>query len=195
MSPGVSYENICQEIKSKVNLVDEMEKHGLTLMNSGTNRKKCVCPFHQDNDPSLIVNTQDEEEWFYCFGCQKSGTVIDFIMEINQVPLSGAIKYFCDNYSLDFDGNIDISNLVIRTVNKKIRIPVASYFRKCSRIVKDFLDESDTPLKDYLSLKQYLKEIDTAASTEDYIVLREMCNILKIEIEIIKKNKEKTKTS
>jgi len=190
-----SYEDICNEIKERVSLVDEMEKNGLTLRASGLNRKKCVCPFHPDNDPSLVVNLQDDVEWFHCFGCHASGTVIDFIMLLQDVPLSGAVRYFSENYTLEFDKNIDLKDLLIRTVNKKERISVQPYYTRASRMVKVFLDKSENPLKDLNLLKPYLKEIDTAASVNDYIVMIEMMNILSKEISLIEKIKEKNTTS
>lgn len=43
--------------------------------NSGV--QKIVCPFHQDVNPSLLVNLKDGN-WF-CFGCNLSGTAYDFV--------------------------------------------------------------------------------------------------------------------
>lgn len=57
-------------------LVEIMEADGLKLLGSGTRRKVC-CPFHQEKTPSLNVNM--EIQCFYCFGCQKGGSVLDYI--------------------------------------------------------------------------------------------------------------------
>ncbi len=40
---------------------------------------KACCPFHEDHNPSFIVNK--ELKYFYCFGCKISGNSIDFIMK------------------------------------------------------------------------------------------------------------------
>ena len=37
-----------------------------------------LCPFHDDHNPSFSVN--DEENYWYCFACDKGGSIIDFWM-------------------------------------------------------------------------------------------------------------------
>lgn len=38
---------------------------------------KISCPFHADHEPSLHVFVEPERGWF-CFGCRRGGSVIDF---------------------------------------------------------------------------------------------------------------------
>lgn len=38
---------------------------------------KIVCPFHEDNNPSMVINL--EENSFFCFGCEAKGDVLDFV--------------------------------------------------------------------------------------------------------------------
>lgn len=38
-----------------------------------------LCPFHSEKNPSFYVFHKDGREWFYCFGCQASGDVVDFV--------------------------------------------------------------------------------------------------------------------
>ena len=44
--------------------------------------QKIVCPFHDDINPSMIVNFQDGS-WF-CFGCSLSGDAISFVKRMEQ---------------------------------------------------------------------------------------------------------------
>jgi hypothetical protein len=167
------YDNICDEIKAKVSLVDEMEKQGLSLKVSGRNRMKCVCPFHDDSDPSLSISLNTDIELFYCFGCGEKGSVIDFIMKINNFNLTEAIGYFCKNYNLEFaQGFVDLDKLISRVIDKKGKFPVIPFLTvDVSCLVKRFLDESDNPLVDFMIIKSYLKEIDEAAEMEDQCYL------------------------
>ena len=50
---------------------------------------KGLCPFHDDHVPSLHVN--DEKNFWYCFGCEKGGSVIDFYMELKECDFKTAI--------------------------------------------------------------------------------------------------------
>ncbi|MDO8610940.1 MAG: CHC2 zinc finger domain-containing protein, partial [bacterium] len=91
------YTNIFDEIKNKVSLVSEIEKRGVPLFNSGQNRKKCRCPFHNDRTPSFFVYLEGDIESYYCFGGCGGGSVIDFVMNYDKLDLTQAIKYFSEN--------------------------------------------------------------------------------------------------
>ena len=43
---------------------------------------KVICPFHEDLKPSMLVNVVDGS--FYCFGCNTSGRIIDFVKQIEK---------------------------------------------------------------------------------------------------------------
>jgi DNA primase len=49
-----------------------------------------VCPFHQETKPSMSVNP--EQGFYYCFGCQASGDVIDFYCRINGLDFMDGLK-------------------------------------------------------------------------------------------------------
>ena len=54
-------------------------KKVLTYYNIPVNRNHHIhCPFHEDKTPSCRV--YETTNSFYCFGCGKTGDVIDFIM-------------------------------------------------------------------------------------------------------------------
>lgn len=48
------------------------------------------CPFHADSTPSLKV--YEKNNTFYCFGCDKWGSVIDVVMHVRQVSFKEAIE-------------------------------------------------------------------------------------------------------
>lgn len=49
-----------------------------------------LCPFHQEKDPSFGVDP--ERQMFYCFGCQKGGTVFNFLMEMEGLSFVDAVR-------------------------------------------------------------------------------------------------------
>jgi len=55
---------------------------------------KCPFPDHHDTAPSFRVypNTQS----FFCFGCKRGGTAIDFIMYLDGVQAGEAIRILCE---------------------------------------------------------------------------------------------------
>jgi DNA primase len=42
-----------------------------------------LCPFHHEKTPSFTVDP--ERKLYYCFGCHKGGTVVDFLMEMDKL--------------------------------------------------------------------------------------------------------------
>jgi len=70
---------VIQEIKARISLV-EMARRYVDLKRNGA-RWVAPCPFHQETKPSFSIN--EEEGFFYCFGCQASGDLFDFYGRIN----------------------------------------------------------------------------------------------------------------
>ena len=52
-------------------------------------RHRALCPFHKDSKPSLYIR---DDGSFHCFGCQKHGSVFNFVMEHNGVSFPDAVK-------------------------------------------------------------------------------------------------------
>jgi len=64
-------------IDEKLKITDVAKYYGFKIRN-----KKIKCPFHDDNDPSLNLN--DIGNCFYCFGCNTSGDIIEFIRRMEE---------------------------------------------------------------------------------------------------------------
>src|SRR5690606_21327249 len=48
------------------------------------------CPFHEEKTPSFTVSR--DKQFFHCFGCQKSGTAIGFLMEYSNLGFVEAVE-------------------------------------------------------------------------------------------------------
>ncbi|MDR2076759.1 MAG: DNA primase [Desulfovibrio sp.] len=70
---------VAREIKARVNILDIVRRY-VDLRRVG-GRWVAPCPFHQETRPSFSVN--EEEGFFYCFGCQAAGDVIEFYKRIS----------------------------------------------------------------------------------------------------------------
>lgn len=57
---------------------------------STNNREMFLCPIHNEKTPSFIWY-KDSNSW-YCFGCNKGGSIIDLYMEMNDCKFYEAIK-------------------------------------------------------------------------------------------------------
>lgn len=59
------------------------------LKKKGANWMAC-CPFHQEKSPSFSVNPV--KDIYYCFGCGKGGSIINFVMEIERLSFPEAVR-------------------------------------------------------------------------------------------------------
>ncbi|MDQ1523520.1 MAG: primase [Pyrinomonadaceae bacterium] len=76
------------DLKRQADIVRVVQDY-VALKKKGANWMAC-CPFHQEKTPSFSVNPS--KDIFYCFGCQKGGSVFNFVMEIERVSFPEAIK-------------------------------------------------------------------------------------------------------
>ncbi|HEY3102127.1 MAG TPA: DNA primase [Pyrinomonadaceae bacterium] len=83
----------------------------VTLKKAGANWV-ARCPFHKETKPSFSVNPA--KEIFYCFGCQKGGSVFNFVMEIERVPFPEAIKIVAEKSGVPLPKLIDDSRFEAR---------------------------------------------------------------------------------
>src|SRR5436190_12758838 len=65
------------------------------------------CPFHKETKPSFSVNPA--KDIFYCFGCQKGGSVFNFVMEIERVAFPEAIKIVAEKTGVPLPKLVDDS--------------------------------------------------------------------------------------
>ena len=81
-------QGLIAQIKARLRIEDVIGRH-VELRPSGT-RLVAPCPFHQETKPSFSVNP--EGGFYYCFGCQASGDIIEFYRSINGLEFGEAVE-------------------------------------------------------------------------------------------------------
>ena len=76
------------EIRNGVNIVDVISSY-IPLTPRGKNYFG-VCPFHDDNNPSMSVSPS--RQIYKCFSCGATGTVFKFIMDYENISFLEAVK-------------------------------------------------------------------------------------------------------
>lgn len=77
-----------EEVKNKTDIVSLISEF-VPLKKTGRNFKG-LCPFHSEKTPSFVVSF--ERQIFHCFGCQVGGDVFKFLMLIENIEFSEALR-------------------------------------------------------------------------------------------------------
>ena len=90
-------QHFIDELLSRIDIIDVINVR-VPLKKSGSNHTAC-CPFHHEKTPSFSVN--QAKQFYYCFGCNASGTAISFLMEYDGLPFPDAIETLADSIGLE----------------------------------------------------------------------------------------------
>jgi DNA primase len=89
---GYIPDDIVSRIKLESDIVAVISEF-VSLKKSGKSYKG-VCPFHQEKTPSFFVTP--DKEMYYCFGCQKGGNVVNFVMDYERLDYPSALRLLAD---------------------------------------------------------------------------------------------------
>ncbi len=92
--------------------------------------KKCLCPFHSEKTPSLVLYPENQS--FYCFGCGAGGDVITFIRLIENLDYPSAVRFLAQKAGLPMpedekDTDLSARKSRILEMNRE----AARFFHQC----------------------------------------------------------------
>ena len=83
-------EEFITELTERSDIVDVVSGYVRLSKKSGSNLFG-LCPFHSEKTPSFSVSP--DKQIYHCFGCGKGGGVINFIMEMENLPYPDAVAF------------------------------------------------------------------------------------------------------
>jgi len=90
-------ETTIQEIRDRADIVGLIGRY-VELKQAGRNWKG-LCPFHDEKTPSFNVNP--DRQIFHCFGCEKGGNVITFLVEHDNLTFPEAVRTLADDLGIE----------------------------------------------------------------------------------------------
>ncbi len=105
------------------------------------------CPFHHEKTPSFSVS--GDKQLYYCFGCHAGGSVVQFVMEMEKLPYTDAIKFLAQRAGMELPNEIDDEKLKNERAKKERLYAVckeaAKFYHEC------LLSEMGAEAKKYLA--------------------------------------------
>jgi DNA primase len=87
---------LSEKFTSRISMRDVANKYGLKVTRSGFT----LCPFHQDKHPSMKIYDEIGKGYF-CFTCNKGGSVINFVMEYFKIEYIDSLKKLDNDFGLN----------------------------------------------------------------------------------------------
>ena len=80
------------ELRARADIVQIVS--GYVALKRNGHRYWGLCPFHGEKTASFSVDS--ERQLYYCFGCKASGSVIQFIMDMERLDFPEAVRFLAD---------------------------------------------------------------------------------------------------
>ncbi|MCQ2515897.1 MAG: DNA primase [Saccharofermentans sp.] len=147
-------ESTIDEILSKADIESVVGRYVTFTKRTGQNLFG-LCPFHSEKTPSFSISIP--KNIYKCFGCQKSGNAIGFIMELEKLSFPEAVKYLGDQYGVEVEWGDDDSQSAKDLKSKKDRVrsilsDAAVFYYKALN------SECGKPARDYAAKRGLTKE-------------------------------------
>lgn len=128
-------------VKNAVGIEQVLERYNLVSVKGFYN-----CPFHSEKTNSFSVKNGR----FRCFGCNKSGDLIDFVCEMEKISVADALKLFDGWYGLGFDREL--------TTKEKLKYRRQQQRREAERQRKENLEKYRSSVLEKIRTKLHFLE-------------------------------------
>jgi len=94
---GLIPRNFIDDLLNRVDIVEVIDNR-VPLKKKGREFWAC-CPFHGEKSPSFSVSPS--KQFYHCFGCQKSGNAVGFLMDYDHMEFVEAIESLAASLGMD----------------------------------------------------------------------------------------------
>lgn len=98
------------QILSLISMKDIVDKYGYKVKNN-----MICCPFHNDKTASMRIYDKS----FYCFGCNKTGDIIQFVEYLFNLSFKEAMQKINLDFGLGLNNNTQIDYDKIRKIQEE----------------------------------------------------------------------------
>lgn len=174
-------------IVSLVDLPGFIEQEaGVSVVTNGNDKAKCLCPLHNDTDASFSMTKYDDGWGFHCFGCQSSGTVVEFYKEYYGIESSRvAMEMICEELGIEEEEIVKsflekVADSETNTSRDVLAIHMQASFN-CQSLLR--LAPKDKSVVKWVNTAY--KEMNAAIESVDYVSIEMVADLANERIERI----------
>lgn len=117
-----------ERLRERIDLVEALSGH-VDLKRSGSTYK-ALCPFHQEKNPSFVVQRGDHH--YHCFGCGAHGDAIQFLMTYVNISFSEAVETLAERFHVPMERSEKTEETgVNKSILKEACGTAAAFFHFC----------------------------------------------------------------
>jgi len=126
---GTFSKHSLEQLRSRVDLIEVLTPY-LKLQRSGA-AYKALCPFHEENTPSLIIQRGDSH--YHCFGCGAHGDAIQFLMTHLKMSFIEAVESLAEKFHVQLEEvqGEDRPKGTSKTVLKDVMEKASQFYQFC----------------------------------------------------------------
>ena len=144
------------EILNNLKMIDILDKYNIKHK-----RNQFCCPFHGiDKSPSAKAY----EDSFYCFACNKTGDIIQFVQYLFNLSFKEAMQKINIDFGLGLDSNIKIDTKKINEIKRKREEKNIQYNNCCNQF-KELCKKKE----EYYSKMSELKDRINYLNWQDFV--------------------------
>ncbi|MFO0555418.1 MAG: DNA primase [Polyangiaceae bacterium] len=131
-----------------------------------------LCPFHKEKSPSFHVHP--ERGFYHCFGCQESGSAVDFVMKTNGLEFVEAVRMLAERAGIQIEeqrgnGAQDRAQRTERDELLGVMNLAASFYERCLGLASEG-PRAPNPLAHYAIAelkKRGMPDLSASQKSED----------------------------
>jgi DNA primase len=117
------------QIVDRLDIVDVVAEYSALRQRGG--RYWGLCPFHTEKTPSFTVSA--DKSAFYCFGCGKGGGLIQFVMDVEQLPFPEAVRLLAERAGVQLEAERRPDGSITRREYVELNSRIAETFHHVLR--------------------------------------------------------------
>jgi len=90
-------QDFIDELLARIDIVEIIEPR--VALKKGGKDYQGLCPFHNEKSPSFTVS--QDKGFYHCFGCQKHGSALTFLVEHDRMDFISAVELLADRVGME----------------------------------------------------------------------------------------------